>query len=98
MLREIRDYPRSMADIEIYSTAICPYCVAAKRLLQAKGLQWRELRVDLDPAARQAMRERTGGARTVPQIFINGTLIGGFDELAAAAHNGKLAKLLGPEP
>lgn len=83
-----------MADIEIYSTAICPYCNAAKHLLKAKGLQWRELRIDMDPAAYQAMRERTGGARTVPQIFINGTLIGGFDQLAAAERNGKLNDLL----
>lgn len=86
-----------MADIEIYSTAICPYCNAAKNLLRAKGLQWRELRIDLDPAALEAMLKRTSGARTVPQIFINGTLVGGFDQLAAAARSGKLAQLLGSE-
>lgn len=86
-----------MADIEIYSTAICPYCNAAKNLLKAKGLQWRELRIDLDPDAHEAMLTRTGGARTVPQIFINGTLVGGFDHLAAAERSGKLAQLLGSE-
>lgn len=87
-----------MVDIEIYSTAICPYCNAAKNLLRAKGLAWRELRIDMDPAARKAMRERTGGARTVPQIFINGTLVGGFDQLAAAERSGKLNELLGDRP
>jgi glutaredoxin 3 len=84
-----------MADIEIYSTAICPYCNAAKNLLKARGLAWRELRIDTDPDARKAMAERTHGARTVPQIFINGTLVGGFDQLAAAERNGKLNELLG---
>ena len=83
-----------MADIEIYSTAVCPYCIAAKNLLKAKGLTWRELRVDVDPAARAAMLERAPGARTVPQIFINGKLVGGFDQLAAAERSGKLVELL----
>lgn len=83
-----------MADIEIYSTAVCPYCLAAKRLLQAKGLQWREFRIDADPAARTAMLQRAPGARTVPQIFINGTHVGGFDDLAAAERDGALDRLL----
>ncbi|MBS0380796.1 MAG: glutaredoxin 3 [Proteobacteria bacterium] len=83
-----------MADIEIYSTAVCPYCIAAKNLLKSKGLAWRELRIDTDPAARAAMLERAPGARTVPQIFINGTHVGGFDQLAAADRSGKLAELL----
>ena len=87
-----------MADIEIYSTAICPYCHAAKNLLRSKGLEWRELRIDLDPEARKAMAERTRGARTVPQIFINGTLVGGFDQLAAAERNGRLNELLQAVP
>ena len=87
-----------MPDIEIYSTAICPYCNAAKNLLRSKGLAWRELRIDLDPEARKAMDERTHGARTVPQIFINGTLVGGFDQLAAAEHSGKLNELLSDQP
>ena len=87
-----------MADIEIYSTAICPYCHAAKNLLRSKGLEWRELRIDLDPEARKAMAERTRGARTVPQIFINGTLVGGFDQLAAAERNGRLSELLQAVP
>lgn len=83
-----------MADIEIYSTGFCPYCVAAKNLLKSKGLDWRERRIDADPAARAEMLERAPGARTVPQIFINGTYVGGFDQLAAAEHSGKLAELL----
>ena len=83
-----------MADIEIFSTAICPYCIAAKNLLRAKGLGWREIRIDTDPAARTAMLERSGGRRTVPQIFINGTHVGGFDDLAKADRDGTLAKLL----
>ena len=83
-----------MADIEIYSTAICPYCIAAKNLLKAKGLSWREIRIDTDPAARAAMLERSGGRRTVPQIFINDHHVGGFDDLVAADRSGKLAELL----
>lgn len=84
-----------MTDIEIYSTAVCPYCTAAKNLLKARGLAWRELRIDADPTARAAMLSRVPGARTVPQIFINGTHVGGFDELAAADRSGRLDELLG---
>jgi glutaredoxin 3 len=87
-----------MADIEIYSTAACGYCMAAKNLLKSKGLEWRELRVDIDPAARAEMLNRAPGARTVPQIFINGTHVGGFDQLAAAERSGKLKELLSCDP
>lgn len=83
-----------MNDIEIYSTAMCPYCVAAKRLLDARGAAFREYRIDTDAAARKAMLERAPGARTVPQIFINGALVGGFDQLAAADRSGRLDALL----
>lgn len=83
-----------MPDIEIYSTATCVYCVAAKNLLKVRGLHWRELRIDQDPAAHAAMLARSGGRRSVPQIFVNGVHVGGFDELAAAEHSGKLAQLL----
>ncbi|HEU4858145.1 MAG TPA: glutaredoxin 3 [Rhodanobacteraceae bacterium] len=83
-----------MPDIEIYATAMCPYCVAAKNLLQSKGLTWREWRVDADVVARREMLKRAPGARTVPQIFINGVLVGGFDQLAAAEHSGMLDELL----
>lgn len=84
-----------MADIEIYSTAVCPYCIAAKNLLKSRGLAWQELRIDVDPAARAAMLERAPGVRTVPQIFINGVHVGGFDQLAAAERSGRLDELLG---
>jgi len=87
-----------MPDIEIYSSGFCAYCVAAKNLLKAKGLDWRESRIDLDPAAREAMLERSGGRRTVPQIFINGTHVGGFDDLARADRDGSLARLLEQAP
>ncbi|RAO75242.1 glutaredoxin 3 [Dyella jiangningensis] len=83
-----------MPKIEVYSTAVCPYCVSAKNLLKSKGLEWTEVRVDSDPAQREIMLARSGGRRTVPQIFINGHHVGGFDDLAAADRNGKLAQLL----
>ena len=87
-----------MADIEIYSTAVCPYCVAAKNLLKAKGLTWRERRIDADASARREMLERAPDVRTVPQIFINGVHVGGFDQLAAAERSGKLNELLQAAP
>lgn len=84
-----------MPKIEVYSTAVCPYCVAAKNLLKAKGLAWEEVMVDTDPAQRDTMLRRSGGRRTVPQIFINDQLVGGYDDLVAADRSGKLAQLLG---
>jgi glutaredoxin 3 len=83
-----------MSKIEVYSTAVCPYCVAAKNLLKSKGLEWTEVRVDTDMAQREAMLARSGGHRTVPQIFINDQFVGGYDELVAADRSGKLAELL----
>ncbi len=83
-----------MSRIEIYSTASCPYCVAAKNLLKSKGLEWSEVRVDTDLAQRATMLARSGGARTVPQIFINDQHVGGYDDLVAADRSGKLAQLL----
>jgi glutaredoxin 3 len=86
----------SSPEITIYSTAVCPYCVAAKNLLKAKGLVWDEVRIDTDPAQRDVMLQKSGGRRTVvPQIFINGTHVGGFDDLAAADRDGRLAQILG---
>ena len=83
-----------MAKITMYSTAICPYCVAAERLLRSKGVaEIDKIRVDLDPAQRAVMMEKTG-RRTVPQIYINETHVGGFDDLSALEHAGKLAPLL----
>ncbi|PZQ18280.1 MAG: glutaredoxin 3 [Rhodanobacter denitrificans] len=83
-----------MTDVEIYSTAICPYCVAAKQFLERKGLSYREVRIDTDPQQRTLMLERSGGRRTVPQIFINGTHVGGFDDLVAAERSGRLDGLI----
>ena len=84
-----------MSKIEVYSTAVCPYCVAAKNLLKSKGLEWSEVRVDTDPAQRDAMLARSGGRRTVPQIFIDGTHVGGYDDMVAADRDGRLDALLG---
>jgi glutaredoxin 3 len=83
-----------MSKIEVYSTAVCPYCVAAKNLLKSKGLEWTEVRVDTDPVQRDAMLARSGGRRTVPQIFVNDQHVGGYDDLVAADRSGKLAELL----
>lgn len=82
-----------MANVVVYSSANCPYCVRAKELLERKGILFEEIRVDLDPAQRDVMMERTG-RRTVPQIFINNKPIGGCDDLYALEKSGELAKLL----
>ncbi|WP_386071231.1 glutaredoxin 3 [Tahibacter sp. UC22_41] len=84
-----------MVRIEMYTTAICPYCVAAKNVLKSKGLEYQEIRIDTDPAQRDEMLRRSGGRRTVPQIFINDQLVGGHDDLVAADRSGRLAELLG---
>lgn len=84
-----------MAKVEMFTTLICPYCVAAKNLLRQKGLDYEEIRVDTDPARREEMLARSGGRRSVPQIFINGTHVGGFDDLVAADRSGRLAELAG---
>jgi glutaredoxin 3 len=87
-----------MPNIVIYSTNVCPYCVAAKNLLKSKGLEWSEVRIDMDPAQRDYMLQRSGGRRTVPQIFINDNHVGGFDDLVAADRSGRLSELLGTTP
>ena len=84
-----------MASVELYSTAICPYCVAAKTLLKQRGLNYTEIRVDTDPARRDEMLSRAAGRRSVPQIFINGIHIGGFDDLVVADRSGRLAEIIG---
>ena len=83
-----------MATITMYSTAVCPYCVRAERLLKAKGVtEIDKIRVDLDTTRRVEMVERTG-RRTVPQIFIGETYVGGCDELYDLEHEGRLTALL----
>ena len=82
------------APVTLYSTAVCPYCVRAERLLEAKGVTAiNKIRVDLDPEQRVLMMERTG-RRTVPQIFIGETHVGGFDDLYALDQAGGLDPLL----
>ncbi len=83
-----------MAKVVMYSTAVCPYCIRAEQLLHSKGVSDIEkIRVDLQPELRVAMMEKTG-RRTVPQIYINGEHVGGYDDLAALNHAGKLDALL----
>ena len=82
-----------MADILIYSSAICPYCVAAKNFLKSKGLDYREVRIDLDASARKEMLDRSK-RMSVPQIFVNGTHVGGYEELAELDRAAKLDPLL----
>ena len=83
-----------MSAVKMYSTGVCPYCQMAERLLAEKGVTTIEkIRVDLDPAQRAEMMERTG-RRTVPQIYIGETHVGGYDELAALERAGKLDELL----
>ena len=83
-----------MQPVKMYTTAVCPYCIRAKQLLKMKGVEHvEEIRVDTDPAARQYMMEVTG-RRTVPQIFIGDTHVGGHDDLVALDAQGGLAPLL----
>ncbi len=83
-----------MKPVRMYTTAVCPYCTMAKRLLSGKGVTGiEEVRVDHDPAQRETMMRNTG-RRTVPQIYIGDTHVGGFDDLAALDHSGRLDPLL----
>jgi glutaredoxin 3 len=84
-----------MARVEIYTTSSCPYCIRAKRLLEARGIPFSEIDVGSDDALRADVMQRTG-RRTVPQIFIDGRSIGGFDELAAMDSAGELRELTSP--
>lgn len=82
-----------MATVEMYTTAICPYCVAAKNLLRQRGFDYAEIRIDTDPGRREEMLARSGGVRSVPQIFVNGVHVGGFDDLVVADRSGRLAEI-----
>ena len=85
-----------MPTVTMYTTAACPYCIQAERFLKAKGVQEiAKIRVDLEPGLRRAMMERTG-RRTVPQIYIGDFHVGGYDDLVALDHGGRLAPLLAP--
>lgn len=83
-----------MQRVEIYTTPWCPYCIAAKRLLTAKGAAFEEIDVSGNPAKRQEMMTRAMGRHTVPQIFVGGTHVGGCDDLHALDHRGGLDPLL----
>jgi len=82
--------------VKMFSTAVCPYCIMAERLLQSKGVEHIEkIRVDLDPVQRDFMMQQTG-RRTVPQIYIGEHHVGGFDDLTVLDRSGKLDEMLHP--
>ena len=86
----------SQPHVLMFTTAICPYCMMAERLLRSKGVtEIEKIRVDLDPELRLAMMEKTG-RRTVPQIYIGDMHVGGFDDLSALNQAGRLDELLHP--
>lgn len=83
-----------MAKVEIYSTSNCPFCDRAKKLLDQKGVNYIEINVEQDDAKLQEMIKRSGGKRSVPQLFINDHSIGGFDDLWALEQKKELDRLL----
>ena len=89
---------KKVPPIVIYTKAWCPYCHAAKALLNAKGAPFEEISVDGDRVARMAMTARAGGRTTVPQIFIGGRHVGGSDDLHDLEARGELDSLLAAEP
>ena len=84
--------------ITLYTTRTCPFCIRAKALLHEKNAAYTEIDVGADPALRAQMTQRANGRRTVPQIFINGTHVGGFDDLVALDRAGGLTPLLESAP
>ncbi len=84
-----------MKQVEIYSSPLCGFCHAAKRLLDSKSVDYVEYNVLTDPKLKPEMIDRANGARTVPQIFVDNTLVGGCDDLFALERAGKLDPLLG---
>ncbi len=83
-----------MPDVDIYTTRFCGFCVAAKRLLKSKGVEFSEIDVARDPSKRAEMMARSSGGRTVPQIFIGDDYVGGCDDLFALERAGKLDPML----
>ncbi len=83
-----------MKTVEIYTSPLCGFCHAAKRLLSQKGVSFAEIDIGRDPARRQEMMQRAKGRHTVPQIFIGDTHVGGCDDLYALERSGKLDPLL----
>lgn len=88
----------STAPVVMYSTAFCGYCQRARNLLERKGVSVQEIKVDEDARERETMMRRSGGRRTVPQIFIGERHIGGYDDLAALDRSGELDPLLMGKP
>lgn len=82
-----------MSKVVMYTTAVCPFCVNAKRLLEGKGVEFKEIRVDREPGLRERMMAESG-QRTVPQIWIGETHVGGFTDLWALDKSGKLDDML----
>ena len=85
----------AMAEVELYTTPFCPYCVRARALLERKGVAYTDIDIIGEPARRAEMVRRAGGRTSVPQIFIRGEHIGGSDELLALDRNGELDAKLG---
>jgi glutaredoxin 3 len=85
----------AMAEVELYTTPFCPYCVRARALLERKGVAYTDIDIIGEPARRAEMVRRAGGRTSVPQIFIRGEHIGGSDELVALDRNGELDAKLG---
>jgi glutaredoxin 3 len=83
-----------MAKVQVYTTTYCPFCTRAKALLNNKGVAFEEIDVTNDDQLRQKMVELAGGRRTVPEIFINDKIVGGYDELRALEMKGELDALL----
>ncbi len=84
-----------MTRFEIYTRTVCPYCTLAKRLLESKEQKWVEINLDENPDKTKEMLERSGGRSTVPEIFLDGELIGGWDDLSALQNSGELDRRLG---
>jgi glutaredoxin 3 len=96
-MRKAGDFPMDDRgnDVVIYSTTWCGYCERARGLLSRKGVEFREIKLDEEPAERETMMTRSGGRRSVPQIFIGERHVGGYDELYALEQAGELDQLLG---
>ncbi len=88
--------PSATMPITLYTTAICPYCVAAKNFMKSKGLSWTEIRIDTDPAERAKMMARANRT-SVPQIFVGDVHVGGFDDMMSLHRAGKFEPLLSGE-
>lgn len=97
-MTQLHERGAERARIEIYTWQYCAYCLAAKRLLQKKGVDYQEYPIDNDDEAREQMAERARGRRTLPQIFIDGRHIGGYTDLAQLDQAGGLDALLGAPP